>query len=94
MTWRYAQKARASGTCFVCGRPELVEDADPRNPLCERHLPARQHVISMARDELGHVATCQCGWSANRPSGDHIVLDALIRTHWRVVCGEDLPCAA
>lgn len=84
----------ASGTCYVCGSPELVEDADPRNPVCDRHLPSRLHVISMTRDGPLSVATCACGWSARRPAGDWIVLDALIRTHWRVACGENLPCAA
>lgn len=74
----------SGGTCYVCGSPELVDVSDPRNPLCQQHLPARLHKVSM-RTEPGHsVAVCSCGWQ-NRTSwaSRKLVQDAAIEQHWR-----------
>lgn len=41
---------RGQPSCYVCGSAGLAEGADPRNPLCSRCLPAREHVVSMQRE--------------------------------------------
>ena len=80
--------------CHICGAPAHVANNDPRNPLCVRHLPVRQHTVSMTRAPGEQVATCRCGWEARRPAGDHRRLDMAIRAHWAVVSEEAPPCAA
>lgn len=89
-----APRLEVSGTCHVCGSPELVDNADPRNPLCARHLPVKLHTVSMSRAPGEHVATCRCGWEARRPIGKHAALDLAIRAHWAVISEEAPPCAA
>lgn len=81
-----------AGTCYVCDSPDLVECAPPHSPTCAAHVDARNHVVSMRNAPAtgDHLALCRCGWSAQKPRTleGYREIDALVKAHWRLICGE------
>lgn len=83
----------AEATCYVCGSAELAGGADPRNPLCGRCAPAREHVVSMRRAAGNKLAAhCRCGWGyvgrlepGKWPVAAGMDRDEAVRSHWRGV---------
>jgi|1_EtaG_2_1085319.scaffolds.fasta_scaffold08927_2 hypothetical protein len=74
-----------SALCYVCRTP--VNHGEPgfdiRSPLCEEHLPARQHVISM----ITSGAVCECGWRTDIPYTRPFDREDACRAHWHTVSG-------
>lgn len=68
--------------CYVCGSDALAEGHDPRNPVCEQHLGARDHVISMRTNE----AVCSCGFEILISHRQPAARDQACRDHWKRVC--------
>lgn len=72
--------------CYVCKKPP-AEDADVRNPLCSRCMPARAHVVSMQREGVFFVAQCRgCGWDFKGPVD--AARERAVKAHWRLVIRE------
>lgn len=78
--------------CYVCASPDLAEGTDLRNPTCAAHVGAHRHVVSMRNAPAtgDHLALCRCGWSAQQPRTleGYQEIDALVKAHWRLICGE------
>jgi len=77
-----------SARCYVCGSPELIEGHDPRNAVCEKHRPARDHVIHMSRQGKDSIASCDCGWESRQPWRLREQQARLCRDHWEAVSME------
>jgi hypothetical protein len=71
-------------SCYVCAAPAAA-GADPRNPLCDRCRPARDHVVSMTLTGSHRVATCRCGWTFAEPIGSPSIRDDAVKQHWCAV---------
>lgn len=74
-----------SARCYVCGSPaDAGPAADPRNPVCQRHLAARDHTISMRTNDM----VCSCGWSSGLSYRQHAERARACREHWEDISGE------
>lgn len=77
-----------SAACHHCGAAavESADPADAHNPLCERCLPIRDHVISMQRAPNGDaVAKCRCGRLYRAKWHYQAQRDSFCRDHWNDV---------
>lgn len=76
-----------SGSCHLCGVPEVSPCSRPGSPLCWECLPTQEHMVSMqAAPDGGSLAVCQCGWRSQAGGQRRfIVQDARVQMHWRAV---------